>query len=89
MTALVGKPPYLQHINTITDYTLYIIIALWDYYFYTGDIDFVRFIYSRIKGLISIPLLREKTMLPGTPIFLPCFMILQTRTGKEAYWTMF
>ncbi len=51
MTALVGKPPYLQHINTITDYTLYMIIALWDYYFYTGDIEFVRFIYPRIKGL--------------------------------------
>ncbi len=58
VTALVGKPPYEQHINTINDYTLYMIIALYDYYFATGDIDFVEFIFERIKALYDFTVSR-------------------------------
>ncbi len=58
ITALVGKPPYEQHINTINDYTAYMIIALYDYYFATGDIDFVEFIFERIKGLYDFTVSR-------------------------------
>ncbi len=58
ITALVGKPPYEQHINTINDYTLYMIIGLWEYYYSTGDKTFVRFIFPRIKGLYDFTVSR-------------------------------
>ncbi len=49
--ALLGKPPYVQHINTINDYTLYLFLACWDYYFNTGDEAFVKTYWSRLKAL--------------------------------------
>ncbi len=51
ITALYGKPPVLEHINTINDYSALLIIGTWEYYFTTGDIDFIRFIYPRAKAL--------------------------------------
>lgn len=59
--ALLGKQPYEQHINTINDYSAYLIIAVWEYYYSTGDEDFVnsvsedlfalyRFIVSRLDS---------------------------------------
>lgn len=49
--ALLGKPPYEQHVNTINDYTLYLIIALWEYYFSSGDEAFVRLCWPRVRAL--------------------------------------
>ncbi len=49
--ALLGKPPFEQHINTINDYTMYLIIAVEEYYRNTGDLDFVNFVWKRICGL--------------------------------------
>ncbi len=40
--ALGGKSPVATHVNHITDYTLYWILSLYDYYEYTGDLYFVR-----------------------------------------------
>lgn len=54
--ALLGKPPYEQHINTINDYTLYLIISVWDYYFSSGDTEFVQFVYPRVKALYQFVL---------------------------------
>lgn len=51
--ALLGKPPYEQHINTINDYTLYLIMSVYDYYFDTADVDFVKAIYPRVKALFE------------------------------------
>ena len=51
ITLLLGKPPYKQHINTINDYSLYLICGVWDYYFSSGDADFVKFIMPRVKAL--------------------------------------
>lgn len=51
ITALYGKPPVVEHINTINDYSALLIIGTWEYYFTTGDIDFIRFIYPRAKAL--------------------------------------
>lgn len=53
LLCLLGKEPYEQHINTITDYTLYLIIAFWDYYYATGDRDFLTLVWKRIKALWS------------------------------------
>ncbi|NLA76559.1 MAG: alpha-rhamnosidase, partial [Clostridiales bacterium] len=49
--ALLGKPPYVQHINTINDYSAYMIIGLYEYYFASGDSDFVRAVWSDISSL--------------------------------------
>lgn len=53
IVALLGKPPYRKHVNTINDYTFYLIISLYDYYFQTGDIEFVRRIWGRVKELYA------------------------------------
>lgn len=42
---LRGGNPISKHINTICDYTFYWICSVWEYYFHTGDIDFVKDIY--------------------------------------------
>lgn len=49
--ALLGKPPYVQHINTINDYSLYLIIAAYDYWYDTEDTEFIKNIYERLYGL--------------------------------------
>ena len=54
--ALLGKPPYEQHVNTINDYTLYLIVSIWEYYRATGDAGFVRFIQPRVKALYDFVL---------------------------------
>lgn len=51
--ALLGKPPYTVHVNTINDYSAYLIISVYDYYFNTGDEDFVKAIYQRVKDLFN------------------------------------
>jgi alpha-L-rhamnosidase len=48
---LLGKPPYEQHINTINDYSLYLLISIWDYYFSTGDKAFLSLVFPRAKAL--------------------------------------
>ena len=51
IVALLGRPPYNQHINTINDYSLYLIIAAYEYYYSTGDAEFIKTYYSRLKAL--------------------------------------
>ena len=53
IVALLGKPPYRKHVNTINDYSMYLIIALYDYYFQSGDVDFVERVWPRVKELYS------------------------------------
>ena len=49
--ALLGKQPYETHINTINDYSAYMIAALWDYYYATGDIEFISRVWDNTKAL--------------------------------------
>ncbi len=51
IVALLGKPPYVQHINTINDYSLYLIIGAYEYYFATGDKQFIEIYFGRLKAL--------------------------------------
>lgn len=51
ITALYGKPPIIEHSNTINDYSALLIIGTAEYYFTTGDDEFIRFIYPRAKAL--------------------------------------
>lgn len=51
--ALLGKRPYEQHINTINDYSAYLIIAVWEYYESTGDAAFVSSIADDLYALFQ------------------------------------
>ncbi len=49
--AILGKPPYEQHINSINDYSMYVIISAYEYYFATGDEDFIKIYFDRLSAL--------------------------------------
>lgn len=51
--ALRGKDPVHQHINTIVDYSMYWITGILQYYQMSGDIDFVKAIYPRMKTMME------------------------------------
>lgn len=51
--ALRGKEPFREHINTITDYSFYWVIGLYEYYQAYSDIDFIKFIYSKAETLME------------------------------------
>lgn len=53
LIGLRGKDPFEEHINTITDYSLYWVISLWEYYMTYGDCEFVEFIYPRAVTLLE------------------------------------
>lgn len=55
---LRGKDPVTAHINTIMDYTLYWFNAIYDYYLYTGDKEFVKEIYPAMQSLMDYVLSR-------------------------------
>ncbi len=56
---LRGSDPVLEHINTITDYSMYWVISLWEYYQNFRDLDFIRFIYPRAVSLMDFIGTRE------------------------------
>lgn len=51
LISLFGKLPCEVHINTINDYSAYMIIAMQDYYMATGDAGFIRTMWPNIKAL--------------------------------------
>jgi len=51
--ALRGKEPVEKHINTITDYSFYWIISVYDYYEMTGDKEFLKQIYPKMVSLMK------------------------------------
>lgn len=53
LIGLRGKEPFDEHINTITDYSLYWVIALWEYYCTYKDAEFIKFIYRRAVTLMD------------------------------------
>ena len=56
--ALLGKPPYVEHINTINDYTFYLMISVYDYWYSTGDTGFIEKIFARLKALYEFAVSR-------------------------------
>ena len=50
---LRGKDPVTAHVNTIMDYTFYWLISVYDYYLYTGDVEFVREIYPKMRTMME------------------------------------
>lgn len=51
--ALRGKEPFCEHINTITDYSFYWVIGLYEYYQTFKDFDFIKFIYPKAVSLME------------------------------------
>ena len=51
--ALRGKDPVETHINHIMDYSFYWIIGMYDYYQYSGDLQFVRQMYTKVQSLLQ------------------------------------
>ena len=51
--ALLDKQPYRMHINTINDYSAYMFLGTWEYYFATGDRAFVAEIWENLKALYA------------------------------------
>ncbi|MBE5809064.1 MAG: hypothetical protein E7317_12085 [Clostridiales bacterium] len=51
--ALLDRPPYVQHINTINDYSAYMFLAVRDHWFATGDTDFVRSVWDQLQALYA------------------------------------
>ncbi len=50
LSLLGGKDPIGAHINTILDYTLFWIVSVGEYYLYSGDSDYLREIWPRVKA---------------------------------------
>lgn len=50
---LRGAEPMTMHVNTIPDYTFYWIAGIWEYYFHTGDLDFVRAVYPQMLSTMA------------------------------------
>ncbi len=50
---LRGADPMTSHINSISDYTFYWISSIWEYYFHTGDIEFVRSVYRSMLSTMD------------------------------------
>ncbi len=51
--ALLGKPPYRLHVNTIVDYSAFLLISLWEHCEATGRVSFVRTVWENIKDLYA------------------------------------
>ena len=50
---LRGKDPVTAHVNTIMDYTFYWFKSIGDYYDYTGDIAFIRELWTRMVTVMD------------------------------------
>lgn len=50
---LRGKGPVTSHVNTILDYTFYWFNSIYDYYLYTGDIEFIHEMYPKMEELME------------------------------------
>lgn len=53
LTALRGRDPFTQHINTILDYTFYWMISIWEDYFHTGDASYIHSMYPKMVSAMD------------------------------------
>lgn len=69
ITALYGKPPYYEHINTINDYSALLIIGTAEYVFRSGDTEFLQFLRDKVTALYDfiISRLDERGYVVGRP----------------------
>lgn len=53
LTALAGKPPFRQHINTIVDYTFYWVLSLYEYYLTFGDMHLLNQLFPQLQEIMA------------------------------------
>lgn len=53
LLALRGRDEMLEHINTISDYSLYWVLGVRDYYKTTADVDFLKRLYPKMRSLMD------------------------------------
>ena len=53
IVALLGKPPYRLHVNTINDYSAYLIVSVWEHFAATGRRAFLAQIWENLKALYA------------------------------------
>lgn len=58
LISLFGKPPYAEHICTITDFSSILLIGTAEYVERWGDMAFLRFMWNRIEALYAFILSR-------------------------------
>lgn len=51
--SLLGKPPYVRHVNTIPDYTMLLIIGIYEQWFADADTEFVKTNFPRVRELFD------------------------------------
>ena len=56
--ALLGKPPYRLHVNTINDYSSFLVISVWEHYRAAGRLGFVKSVWENLKALYAFILSR-------------------------------
>jgi alpha-L-rhamnosidase len=88
INALIGHDPVERHINTILDYSFYWLLGIYDNYMYTGDTNFIRQIYPRMKTLMDFSLGRANRDgfvegLPGDWVFIDWAPI--EKTGEVSF----
>ena len=87
---LRGSDPVLCHLNNILDYTFYWFIGIYDYYLYTGDLEFVRQLYPRMESLMDFVLERRNERglvegLEGDWVYIDWFDHEADRTGEVSF----
>lgn len=87
---LRGKDPVTSHINTIMDYTFYWFMGIYDYLQYTGDKEFVKQFYPRMKSLMDFCLFRRNKNglmegLSGDWVFLDWADFKMSKSGELSF----
>ena len=87
---LLGKRPVTQWVNSLMDYTLYILSSVADYYRFTGDVGFLRSVWPMMLAQAEFCASRETDgMLEDTPtdrrIYIDHDDMLKTVGGPVSY----
>jgi alpha-L-rhamnosidase len=69
LVAVRGKDPVDLHLNQIMDYSFYWFMGIYDYYLYTGDLEFIRRCYLKMETLMEFCLGRRngEGLMEGKP----------------------
>ncbi len=59
LIGLGGNDMVVEPVNTITDYTFYWIISLYEYYMSFADIDFIKHMFKKVEAMLEFMKTRE------------------------------
>ncbi len=90
MYTLRGGDPVMVHLNNILDYSFYWFMGIFDYYQYTGDVDFLKQIYPKMESLMDFVLDRRNQRglvegLEGDWVYIDWFDNNVDMTGEVSF----